>query len=103
VATIVVNERDTIQFVNVVGDDKKNAPTLLIQSGDWENDGSLEPGIVFDVVGEEAPILTANDARKLAKWLNRAADALDGTKNNDKKRKTRGHYETDDDDFDRYS
>lgn len=101
-ATIAVNEADNIQFVNVSAN-AKESPTLIIQAGDWENGGTMEPGVVFDVFGAQAPILTTNDARKLAKWLNRAADSLDGVKNNDKKRKTRNHYETDENEFDQYS
>lgn len=101
-ATIAVNTPDNIQFVNVESGQTKDAPTLSVQSGDWQIGPHVEPGVIFDVRGEEAPMLTANDARKLAKWLARAADQLDGVKNSDKKRKTRHHYETDEDDFDRY-
>jgi hypothetical protein len=49
-------------------------------------------------------MLTANDARKLSKWLARAADTLDGVKNSEKKHKQRHarHEEDDEDDFRRY-
>jgi hypothetical protein len=104
VATIAVNDADNIQFVNVTAGQEKEKPTLIIQAGDWDSGGSTEPGIVFDVFGSQAPILTANDARKLAKWLVRAADSLDGFKTNDKKRKPKNHhYETDEDEYDKYS
>ena len=101
-ATIAVNTPDNIQFVNVEGGQTKDVPTLSVQSGDWQIGPHVEPGVILDVRGEEAPMLTANDARKLAKWLMRAADQLDGVKNSDKKRKPRQHYEIDEDDFDRY-
>lgn len=102
-ATIAVNTPDAIQFVNVSLGGVAGGPTLIIQSGEWQNGQAVEPGIVFDVAGEEAPILTANDARKLSKWLLRAADSLDGVKNSDKKRKSRSNYDDDDEDeFDKY-
>lgn len=102
-ATVAVNTPENIQFVNAEAVPVKNAPTLMVQSGDWQIGPHVEPGVVFDVSGDEAPMLTANDVRKLAKWLNRAADNLDGLKNSEKKRKTRQHYESDDEeDFERY-
>jgi hypothetical protein len=97
VATLVENTPNHIQFVNAVSG-LKDAPTLSVQSGDWEAGDYVESGVVFDTLGEQAPILTAADARKLAKWLTRAADALEGVKNSDKKNKTRHRYEEDDDD-----
>jgi len=103
VATLAVNDPENIQFVNLVDGQTKDAPTLVVQAGDWENGKSIEVGVVFDVFGARAPILTPNDARKLAKWLTRAADALEGAKGADKKRKHKTHYETDDDEFEQYS
>lgn len=101
-ATIAVNTSDNIQFVNAENGQAKDAPTLNVQAGDWQIGQHVEAGILVDVTGIDAPLLTANDARKLAKWLTRAADQLDGVKNSEKKRKPRQHYELDDDDFDRY-
>lgn len=95
-ATIVENHPDIIQFVNSVATGNKDVPTLAVQSGDWQVDDHVESGIVFDAYGPQPPILTSSDARKLAKWLNRAADSLDGVKNSDKKNKHRHHYEQDD-------
>ena len=93
-ATVVVNRPDLIEFKNAspAGD----APTLNIQAGDWEIDGHAESGIVFDVSGDQLPILAATDARKLAKWLNRAADELEGKKKSNKK--PRYHVQEDDED-----
>lgn len=95
-ATLVENRPDSIQYVNASTTNTKDVPTLLIQAGDWQVDAHVEPGIVFEIFGDQPPILTSADARKLAKWLSRAADSLDGTKNSDKKSKHR-HYQQDDD------
>ena len=95
-ATIVENRPDSIQFVNSSATGNKDAPTLAIQAGDWDVGDHVESGIVFDAYGDQPPILTSADARKLAKWLNRAADSLDGVKHSDKKNKHRHHYEQDD-------
>lgn len=95
-ATLVENRPDIIQYVNAVGGGTKDAPTLVAQAGDWQVGDHVEAGIVFDAYGEQPPILTSADARKLAKWLTRAADNLDGVKNSDKKNKHRHHYEQDD-------
>ncbi len=99
-ATVVVNKPAHIEFVNittVATDD--TAPRLTVQSGNWETTSTSrgEAGIVFDAYGAELPILTPTDARKLAKWLNRAADELDGGHKKNNKNKQR-HYERDDDD-----
>lgn len=103
-ATISVNSSENIQFVNLdnkLGDD---SPRLDVSAGDWQNGDHVESGVVFDVFGNQAPMLTANDARKLSKWLARAADTLDGVKNSEKKHKQRHsrHEEDDEDDFRRY-
>lgn len=95
-ATVVLNSPDIIQFANIGEKPNKLDPTLILQAGDWQNGGSVDTGIVFDVTGQEAPILTADNARKLAKWLQRAADMLDGVKPNAKK-KHRFSYDEDDD------
>jgi len=100
VATIVVNQPDHIEFKNVTaGETVDNAPTVLAQAGNWEiTAGRGEAGVMFDVYGSAAPILTPVDARKLAKWLNRAADELEGSRKKPNKSKQRRHYEDDSDD-----
>lgn len=100
-ATLVENNPTAIQFVNVE-QGTKNAPTLTVQAGDWDAGDHVESGIVFDTFGNQAPMLTAADARKLAKWLQRAADDVEGVKHSDKKHKARHHYEEDDDDINDY-
>ncbi len=100
-ATVVVNKPDHIEFKNatpasIPADD---TPTVSFQAGDWDAGGYTESGIVVDAYGAQLPLLSPNDARKLAKWLTRAADELDGNKTA-KKRKP--HYERDDEDNDIY-
>lgn len=97
-ATVVVNKPDCIKFSNVSSADKTDAdyPTVMLQTGQWDAGSYTETGIVVDVYGLYLPILSPQDARKLAKWLTRAADELDGNKSV-KRRKP--HYESDEDDF----
>lgn len=94
-ATLAENSPNAIRFVN--NDGSEESPTLLITAGDWQADGHVETGIVFDTFGDQAPILTPTDARKLAKWLTRAADLLDGNKQHDKKNKPKRHYDDEED------
>jgi hypothetical protein len=101
VATVVENRPDSIQYINASTTSSKDIPTLVLQSGDWQVDDHVEAGIVVDTFGPQPPILTSADARKLAKWLNRAADNLDGVKNSDKK-KHRHRYKQEDDDLNEY-
>lgn len=101
-ATVVVNSADTIQFVNIGSSAGSNGPTLLLQSGDWQDGDHVESGIVVDVAGDQAPILTADNARKLARWLQRAADTIEGVKSTNKKRHRSSYSEDEeDDDFSR--
>lgn len=96
-ANISLNTPDTIEFKNVVlGVAAETYPSLLAQVGSWDVANHPETGIAIDTDG--GPVLSANDARKLAKWLNKAADALDGEISQQKKTpKRRQHYEDDDD------
>lgn len=100
-ATLVENNPAAIQFVNFENGVKDSA-TLTVQAGDWDAGDHVERGVVFDTTGNQAPLLTAADARKLAKWLIRAADDIDGVKHADKKNKIRHRYEEDDDDISDY-
>lgn len=99
-ANVSINTADTLQFVNIGSNGKKTEsdPTVLFQAGDWGADGKNEAGIVVDVSGDQVPLLTTANARKLARWLEKAADDLDGVKHHNKKRGK--HYDEDDgDDF----
>lgn len=96
-ATVTKNTADCVEFQNFSPSD---APTLNVQAGDWQtNNGSHEAGLVFDVFGSQAPILSPDDARKLARWLERAAALLDGKKP-DKKHRQKHRTAGDDEDYD---
>lgn len=98
-ATVLTNTPDEIVFCNSAVDKKKDdIPTLKAIAGDWETGTSLEPGIVFETYGAQFPILTATDARKLSKWLSRAADMLEDVKPQKKKGTNKPRYDTDDED-----
>jgi hypothetical protein len=102
VATLSLNTSDAIEFKNMRPDVPSNdAPVVLVQVGEWAMGKTAEAGIIVDAYGTDtyAPILTANDARKLAKWLNRAADTLDSAVSAPKKNKKRSHYEEDDEPY----
>lgn len=100
-ATISINTPDTIEFKNIVpGKPLNSAPFVSIQLGTWDFSTRTETGIVIDTDSspDNPPVLSATDARKLAKWLARAADELDGAdKSHKKTNKKRTHYEEDDD------
>ncbi len=98
-ATLSLNTPDAIEFKNLLPSvAPADAPTILAQVGEWEIGAHVEAGVVIDSYGpaDHPTILTANDARKLAKWLTRAADSIDTAQKQPKKKK-RHHYEEDDD------
>lgn len=99
-ATVAINSPDIIQFVNISGQKTSGDPTIIFQSGEWGTDKHSESGIVVDVSGEQLPLLDASNARKLARWLERAADALDGVKHHNNKKRSKHFYaEDENDDF----
>lgn len=99
-ATVVVNKPDHIEFKNVIAADAvADAPTVVFQSGEWASNGRAETGIAVDVFGAQLPLLLPADARKLAKWLNRAADELDGS---NAKKKRKQHPQRDEEENDRF-
>ncbi|NDD53112.1 hypothetical protein EBZ39_04395 [bacterium] len=87
-ANVAINSHDTLQFVNIGNNGKKTEtdPTVLFQAGEWGIDGKTETGIIVDVFGDQMPLLTTTNARKLARWLEKAADNLDGVKHRNNKR-----------------
>lgn len=94
-ATVVVNKSNHIEFSNVnTAKPLSDSPTVSFQAGEWDAENYTEAGIVIDVFGAQLPLLSPTDARKLAKWLVRAADDLEGIKA-DKKRKHRPRLEDD--------
>lgn len=106
-ATISINTPDTLEFKNIIpGSPLSSAPFVHVQLGTWEFNDRTDTGIIIDTDSspDAPPVLTGSDARKLAKWLLRAADELDGVdKSNNKKKKKREHYEEDDDETGGYS
>lgn len=97
-AIIAINTPDTLEFhTNIPGAPKNPVPYVSIQLGTWELPTRTESGIIIDTGGaaDYAPILSPTDARKLAKWLNKAADDLEGVPS--KKNKKKAHYNEDDD------
>jgi len=108
VANLRINTLYEIEFQNFRRDVAPiDLPYISAQLADWDMGGTIEDGIVIDAAGppEYPPILSATDARKLAKWLNNAADALDGEPGNHKKQKKRNHnhHYDDDDEENEYS
>lgn len=98
-ATIVANTPDLIEFKNVLADTAPpNCPTVTVQAGTWDAGGHSEAGITIDVYGDQAPLLTPADARKLARWLTKAADDLDGVKQTKKAKNKPRHYSDDEED-----
>ena len=101
-ATVAVNTSNHIEFRNITSSvPTADQPTLVVQAGDWSASSHTEAGVIFDVYGEQAPILTPADARKLAKWLARAADDLED-KTPEKKGKQKYRH-ADDDNYDEWS
>lgn len=100
-ATVVVNKPHVIEFKNLDPSLKADeVPTFIAQAGIWQthDNAGEETGIVLDVSGNAAPLLTPTDARKLARWLTRAADELEGTRTDKKQKKSRRHWGEEDDD-----
>ena len=95
-ATVVVNKPDHIEFSNITATKlPADSPTVSFQAGEWDAENHAEAGIVVDVFGSQLPLLSPGDARKLAKWLVRAADDIEGVKPT-KTRKHRPRHEEDD-------
>jgi len=76
----------------------EDPPTLLLEAGIWTTADGKKSGISVSAFGELAPLLEPRDAKRLAKWLENAADILSGEKkkHNDRKGpKKRRDYEDD--------
>lgn len=97
-AIIVANTPDGIEFRDAQTIKEKNAAFVSAQLGEWECNSRVDTGIVVDSSGLDVPpvVMSANNARKLSKWLARAADQLDAI-NGVKPAKKRQYYEQDDD------
>jgi hypothetical protein len=71
--------------------------TVLAEVGTWKTETGNKSGVLVDVVGDLAALLSATDARKLGRWLMRAAEELDGKPAQDRKNRPRRRYEDDED------
>jgi hypothetical protein len=97
---IVTNEIDIFELRNDVPTAKlEDLPTLFAETGIWSTKTGDVAGISMTTYGDVSTLVSPTEARKLAKWLTRAADALEGANS----RKSRpgskpSHYEPDDDD-----
>lgn len=87
------NEMIEIRSGHVAVKNGEDQPTVLAELGTWKTENGNSSGVVVDVFGSEQPLLSAADARKLGKWLLRAAEELDGKPSQDKKNKPRRHYD----------
>ena len=100
-ATITINTDAAIEFKALCQNTSADAfPFVIVQVGNWDIDGKQTTGIIVDCSGpDDAPaVLTGDNARKLAKWLTRAADTLDTSSGRSQKKK-RTHYEQDDEEY----
>ena len=100
-ARIKLSTPDSIVFqdTSCAADKPDAAGELVVQLGDWDTTSGPQAGIVFDVTGLSAPLLSAYDVRKLAKWLSNSADVLEG-KTDKRQKKKRRRLEEEDDEFD---
>lgn len=97
---IVTNELDIFELRNDIPvPEGEEQPTLLLESGTWNTRQGTISGISVSTFGDVAPLVSPTEARKLAKWLQRAADELEG--DDDRKPRPgskRSHYELDEED-----
>lgn len=101
-ATVTTNTDVALEFKTFLpATPPDNLPFIIAQIGAWDISGKAETGIVIDCSGPDDPpvVLTGDNARKLAKWLTRAADKLDAADNKQQKKKRAQPYEQDDDDY----
>ena len=96
---IVTNEDDIFELRNDVPVAKgEDQPTVLVEAGTWKTDNGNTTGIAVTTYGDIAALVSPNEARKLAKWLMRAADKLEGDGRNKSRPGSKpSHYEQDDD------
>ncbi len=87
-SSIINQTADSFELKNVQTDQKQtNPPTLLAEVGIWRSTEGNQSGVSVALYGDIAPLLSASDTRKFAKWLLRAADELEGAMNRSAERK----------------
>lgn len=78
----------------------EDPPTLLLEAGTWNTGDGQKSGISVSAFGEFAPLIEPRDAKRLAKWLEAAADLLSGEKKkNGDRRGPKKRRDDEDDDF----
>ena len=77
-SVITLHTPDTIEISNRCSfKDGQDPPSVLMHSSSWQVEGETYHGIAVEVFGSRAPLISAPDARSLAKWLVEAADYLE--------------------------
>lgn len=90
---------DFIRFSNkFFSSDEADPSALLVEFGSFQDPSAhLNAGFVFTAEGDYSPVLSAKDARKLSRWLEKAADTLEGISPQKKQKKKKRHQYSDDD------
>ena len=95
---IKINVADVFKLQNPLSKDvQHDPPTLICEAGVWDSGDGMKSGVLIATSGELSPLVEPQDVRRLAKWLNAAADEMTGEKQNHKRRKNNRHYEEDED------
>lgn len=96
---IKMNTDDVFELQNA-GKYAKNEepPTLLFEAGLWDTADGQKSGISVSAFGELAPLIEPRDAKRLAKWLEAAADMLSGERRKNGERKGQKKRRDDEDD-----
>lgn len=96
---IVTNEVDIFELRNDVPvPEGEERPTLLLESGTWNTKQGTISGISVSTFGDVSPLVSPTEARKLAKWLQRAAEELEGDARKPRPGSKRSHYDLDEED-----
>jgi hypothetical protein len=88
---------DLLELVNNIpapsGDE---IPTLLLEVGIWNTETGNQTGVAFEVFGSRAPLASAAEVRRIAKWLMQAAEAMDGSRDNHRRGQKKRRHDEDD-------
>lgn len=77
---ITYNTPDSIEIANDIAvKEGQDQPSVLFHAATWQAECGVEPGIAVEVFGPRAPLISAVNARILARWLNEAADNLEAS------------------------
>jgi hypothetical protein len=95
---IVTNEPDLFELRNDVPvAEGEDPPTVLVEAGTWKTHTGNATGIAITTYGDLAALLSPNEARKLAKWLMKTAERLEGESRSKSRPGSKpSHYDLDD-------